>query len=284
MTKRLALLALTLLMMTSTAQAQDLLERAKAGEVLRIGFTNEAPYSSASTSGELVGSDIVLLRKVLSRMGITEIDGVLTQFGALIPGLKARRFDIVAAGLYINPDRCKQVAFSEPNFAVGDALLVKSGNPKKLHSLTDVANDPTIVLGYQTGGGAIADHALAMGVKKEQMVTLPDQPAFIAALKADRVDAVLYPALSVQMIVNTAKDPAIERAAPFEQPVIDGKPALGIGGYAFRLQDHAFVDEFNKHLVEVMKSPDYVEMISPFGFTASEVPKNITTAELCAAK
>jgi len=284
MKKALLLLALALSFPASQAGAQDLLERTKAGEIVRIGFTNEAPYSSASSSGELVGSDIVLLREVLSRMGISEFDGVLTQFGALIPGLKARRFDIVAAGLYINPDRCKQVAFSEPNFAVGDALLVKAGNPKKLHSLTDVANDPSIVLGYQTGGGAIAEHAFALGVKKEQMVTLPDQPAFIAALKADRVDAVLYPALSVQMIVDTAKDPAVERATPFEQPIIDGKPALGIGGYAFRPEDQAFVDEFNKHLLEIVKSPGYVDMIAPFGFTASEVPQGITTAELCAAK
>src|SRR5690606_4794627 len=122
-------------------------------------------------------------------------------------------------------------AFSEPNFAIGDALLVKGGNPKNLHSLEDIAKDPSIVLAYQTGAGAIAEHALKSGVKPQQMVTLPDQPAFIAAVKGGRVDAVLYPALSVQMIVDTAKDPGIERAEPFTQPVIDGKPALGIGGY-----------------------------------------------------
>ena len=39
-----------------------------------------------------------------------------------------RRFDIIAAGLYIRPDRCKQVAFAEPIFAVGDAIGVKFVN------------------------------------------------------------------------------------------------------------------------------------------------------------
>ena len=35
------------------------------------------------------------------RIGVKEFDGVLTPFGSLIPGLKAERFDIIAAGLYI---------------------------------------------------------------------------------------------------------------------------------------------------------------------------------------
>jgi len=283
MRKRTAILALGLSLFASLASAESLSERAKAGESIRIGFTNEAPYSIASASGELVGSDIVLMRAVLKKMGIKEFDGVLTQFGSLIPGLKAHRFDIVAAGLYINPDRCKQVIFSEPNFAVGDALLLKSGNPKNLHSLEDVAKDPNIVLGYQTGGGAIAEHALKLGVKPEQMVTLPDQPAFIAAIKAGRVDAVLYPALSVQKIIDTAKDPEIERASPFRQPIINGKQALGIGGYAFRTEDKDFVDEFNRYMVEIVKSPDYIDMIKEFGFTTAEIPNKVTTAELCAS-
>ena len=71
---------------------------------------------------------------------------------------------------------------------------------------------------------------------------------------------------------------------PFTQPVIDGKPALGIGGYAFRVEDQEFVDEFNRHMVEIVKSPAYATMIKEFGFTEAEIPKDVTTAELCAVK
>lgn len=282
LTKLIAIAALCLT--TSVASAETLLERARAGEPIRIGFSNEAPYSSSSMSGELVGSDIVLLKAVFQRMGIKTFDGVLTQFSSLIPGLKAKRFDIVAAGLYINPDRCKQVAFSEPNFAIGAALLVKGGNPKNLHSLADVVKDPSIVLAYLAGGGAMADQAIKSGVKQEQLVTLPDQASFISALKGGRVDAVLNPALSIQTIVNTAKDPGIERATPFTQPVIDGKVALGYGAYAFRIEDEDFRQEFNRNMLEVIHSPAYVDMIKEYGFTADEVPHDVTTAELCKAK
>ena len=32
--------------------------------------------------------------------------------GFVIPGLNAGRFDLIAAGLFITPERCEQVAFS----------------------------------------------------------------------------------------------------------------------------------------------------------------------------
>lgn len=285
MKRYIPLLALAGLLLNMPAlAAQSLLERAKSGEPVRIGFANEAPYSFTSVDGQFVGSDIALIEAVFKKMGIVKIEGVNTQFGSLIPGLKAGRFDLASSGIYINPDRCKQVVFSEPNFAVGAALLVKSGNPKNLHSLEDVAKDASVVLAYTTGGGAMAEQARKLGVKPEQMVPLPDQPAYIAAIKSGRVDAVLNPALTIQTIVNTAKDPQIERAAPFTQPVIDGKEALGYGGFAFRPEDKDFVDEFNRYMAEIVASPTYVEMIKDYGFTAEELPHDITTAQICGQK
>ena len=63
-------------------------------------------------------------------MGIAQVDGVLTEFGALIPGLKAGRFDIIAAGMFINPKRCKEIDFSEPSYGIGQAMLVKKAIPR----------------------------------------------------------------------------------------------------------------------------------------------------------
>jgi polar amino acid transport system substrate-binding protein len=263
------------------AGAQSLMEKAKKGEIIRVGFANEAPFSSANANGELIGSDITLLREVLGKMGVKEFDGVLTPFGSLIPGLKAKRFDIIAAGLYIRPDRCKQVAFAEPVFALGDAIVVPAGNPKKLSSLTDFAKNKDLKLGYTTGAGALIEHAYAVGMPKEQAIPLPDGPSLIAAVKAGRIDAFLYPTLSTQELLKAAKDPGVERAAPFEQPVVNGKPALGIGSFAFRPEDKDFVEAFNKVLVGIVASPDYVKMIEPFGFSAPDVPKGLSTAELC---
>ena len=39
-----------------------------------------------------------------ARWASTQVDGVLTEFGSLIPGLQAGRFDIIAAGMFVTPE------------------------------------------------------------------------------------------------------------------------------------------------------------------------------------
>ncbi|MFK8253244.1 ectoine/hydroxyectoine ABC transporter substrate-binding protein EhuB [Ancylobacter terrae] len=279
---RAAIAGLALSLLSGVAAAQSLTDKIKSGEIIRVGFANEAPFSSANANGELVGSDIALLRATLAKMGVKEFDGVLTPFGSLIPGLKAKRFDIIAAGLYIRPDRCKQVAFAEPIFAVGDAIVVPAGNPKKLASLGDFAKNAALKLGYTTGAGALIEHAYAVGVPKEQVSALPDGPALIAAVKAGRIDAFLYPSLSAQELLKAANDPAVERAEPFTQPVVNGKPALGVGSFAVRTDDAEFLKTFNETMLSILNSPEYLQMIEPFGFSKADLPPaGMTTAELC---
>src|SRR3546814_15285441 len=100
------------------ALAQSTLEKAREAGFIRIGFANEAPYGFATPDGKLTGEAPEVAKAVLKKMGINEVDGVLTEFGSLIPGLKAGRFDIIAAGMFITPARCNEVAFSEPSYGI----------------------------------------------------------------------------------------------------------------------------------------------------------------------
>ena len=72
---------------------------------------------------------------MLAKMGIAQVDGVLTEFGSLIPGLQAGRFDIIAAGMFVNPKRCEQMQFSEPTYGIGQAFLVAEGQSEGHHRL-----------------------------------------------------------------------------------------------------------------------------------------------------
>ena len=51
------------------------------------------------------------------------------EYGAMIPGLQAGRHDAVTAGLFMKPERCAAVAYSEPVLCDAEAMLVKKGNP-----------------------------------------------------------------------------------------------------------------------------------------------------------
>src|SRR2546423_10897163 len=71
------------------ASAETTLERAKREGYLRVGFANEAPYGYATPEGVLTGEAPEIAKIVLKQIGIERIDGVLTPFRSLIPGLKA---------------------------------------------------------------------------------------------------------------------------------------------------------------------------------------------------
>ncbi len=113
--------------LTAGAQAQSTLEKARNEGVIRIGFANEAPYGYATPSGELTGEAPAVAKEIFSRLGIENVEGVLTEFGSLIPGLRAGRFDVIAAGMFIPPERCAQIQFSEPSYGIGQAMLGKPG-------------------------------------------------------------------------------------------------------------------------------------------------------------
>ena len=79
------------LVLSGGALAETTLEKAKSNGYIRVGFPNQVPYAYATAKGKLTGADAELARMVVERMGVGEMDGVLTEFASLIPGLKAGR-------------------------------------------------------------------------------------------------------------------------------------------------------------------------------------------------
>ncbi len=258
------------------------LERALESGKVRVGFANEAPYAYVDTAtGRLTGEAPEVARAVLERMGIHEVEGVLTEFGSLIPGLKADRFDLIAAGMYITPQRCEQIAFSNPSYSISEAFIVKKGNPQGLHSFEDVARNPEARLGV-VAGTVERGYARDLGIPDDRVVVFPDAPSALAGVQAGRVDAYAGTRLTVQDLLDKTGSDEVERAEPFQEPVIDGEVVRGYGAFGFRKSDGAFIAEFNRHLAEYIGTPEHLEAVAPFGFTEEELPGEKTAAELCA--
>jgi polar amino acid transport system substrate-binding protein len=271
-------------LLATGAQAETTLEKIRSTGAIRLGFTNEAPFAYATPNGELTGVVIEVLHEIFDRMGVKDFDGGLTSFGGLIPGLRAQRFDLVTSSIYIKPDRCKQVAFAEPLYVLGDGVAVKKGNPRGIHSYQDVAEDPTIKLAYTVGGTGITDNAAAMGVRPDQLVPVPDDPSGYAAVRAGRVDGYANPASILQSELDAlGSDAGLERASPFAQPVIDGKPSFGFASFAVRIEDQDLLAEINKHLADLRATPEFAVIMAKYGFAKDDmVPPGITTAKICA--
>jgi polar amino acid transport system substrate-binding protein len=266
-----------------SARAESTLQRIKDQGYIRMGFANENPFSYATPEGELAGVDVDILHHILADMGVEEIDGGVTTFGGLLPGLVGKRFDLVSSAIYIKPERCAEVAFAEPLYIQGDAVVVAAGNPKNIHSYSDVAADPTIRIGYPTGGTGPSDNARAMGVKDDQLIDFPGSPTGFAAIKEGRIDGYATVAMNIEMQLRQMKDPGLERADPFEQPVADGKMRYGVTSFAVRLEDKDLLDEINEHLLAFRGTPEYLAILEKYGLTEADVPpEGMTTANICA--
>lgn len=260
-----------------TESGGDALARVKKQGVIVAGFAGEAPYAYED-GGRLTGQDPAVHRAIWSALGIAELRGVRVDFGQLIPALNANRFDVVAAGVFILPERCDQAAFSEPVYCAPSAFLVPRGNPAKLSDFASVAK-----AGIQLGvlpGAAEGLYASRSGVPADRIVQLATQRDGMAAVTSGRVGAFALTSISLRRMLADGGG-GLEMTEPFT-PVIDGKEQRGCGAAVFRKGDDDLRQAFNTELARLKKERRLQPLMEPFGFGPETLPpEGVTTAQLC---
>ncbi|MEU8863867.1 MULTISPECIES: ectoine/hydroxyectoine ABC transporter substrate-binding protein EhuB [Streptomyces phaeochromogenes group] len=253
----------------------DLLDRLKAQGVVRLGIAGEIPFGYIDKNGKLTGEAPELARVIFKRLGVDSVQPVPTEFGSLIPGLNSQQFDVVAAGMYINAERCEQVIFSDPDYQMLDSFIVRKGNPKNLHDYKDVVESKAK---FATGTGyAEIQYAVDAGYKESDILIVPDQVAGLNAVEAGRVDVFAGTALTTREVVKKSRK--TESTKPFA-PLVDGKPHVDGGGFAFRPTETGLRDAFNVELRKLKESGELFRILQPFGFTKNEMT-DMTAKELC---
>ncbi|MFG3258186.1 ectoine/hydroxyectoine ABC transporter substrate-binding protein EhuB [Streptomyces sp. NPDC048172] len=260
-----------------TGDGGDLLERLKAQGTVRLGLAGEQPYSYIDKDGELTGSSPAIARIIFKRLGVPNVQPFPTEFNSLIPGLNSLQFDVVAAGLYIIPERCEQVLFADPEYEMRDAFIVRKGNPKKLRTYEDIKKTGAKMA---TGTGyAEIQYAAEAGIKKSDLLLLPDQLAGLLAVEQGRCDVFSGTAVTVRNVVRQTKSTKAEFTDAFI-PKLDGKPDLGTGAFAFRKAEGNLRDAFNRELLKMKKSGELFRVMKQFGFVKEEMT-TMTAKERC---
>lgn len=252
----------------------DTLDGLKEQGFARIAIANEPPFTAVAADGTVSGAAPDVAREVFKRLGVPEIVASISEYGAMIPGLQAKRHDAIAAGLFMKPERCAAVAYSEPVLCDAEALLLPKGNPKGFKSYADIAADPNARIGAP-GGGTEEKLALDAGVPRDRVIVVPDGQSGLKMLQDGRIDAYSLPVLSISDLIAKSGDEAnLDMFAP-----VVGAPVY-CDGTAFRKEDTALRDAYDVELAKMKASGEFAAIIEPYGFSAAAA-MSTSRAALC---
>lgn len=238
--------------------------------VIRIGYAVEAPFAFVDAQDQVSGESPAVARAVWQRLGIS-IEWVQTDFASLIPQLRTGRFDQIASGLFIRPDREQLVAFTRPSLCLQPALLVRQGNPLQLRSLADIANQEKARLAVITGA-VEAEDASRAGVPGDRILAFATPNLAIQAIRQGLVDALALSAPAIKQLAATHAD--MQRTQPLSPP----DTTAGCGAFAFRLEDKQLLHQFDRALAEYLGSREHLHLLQSFGLGEEELPPRPKTA------
>jgi polar amino acid transport system substrate-binding protein len=267
--------AAALALAATVSHADALTDRAASGQPIRIGFAHEIPWAYPGEKNEPLGFANALALGVLKSMGYTNIEPVVTDWGGLIPGLQAGRFDIITGGMYITSARCKNVAFAEPMGKFGDSFIVKKGNPKGITNYQDIKQkDATMVT---VAGFVNVDAALKEGVAESKIMQVPGLTEVLAAVRAGRADVGAGNDFAMKDLAKSAEG-EIEVTDPAALP----EWSFNWVAIAFKKEDPDFLKAYNEAQAKYLGTPEMLEATGKYQYTEAQLPGDAKTDWICA--
>lgn len=176
------------LLLSSTGQADVLDEIIDRGSI-RIGVSLFAPWAMKGKSGEPVGFEIEVGRKLAREMGVTPDFRVLP-WSDVTAALNKGDIDVILSGMAITPRRALQVNFSIPYARSGASLATNTAMTRDIKDLRDL-NKPGIVVTAvaKTLGSDVAEmvfdkadvRLLATNAEAEQLLLDGKAHAYVAS-------------------------------------------------------------------------------------------------------
>jgi polar amino acid transport system substrate-binding protein len=251
--------AVTLLTGAARAADDDTLAKVTGSHAIVLGFYNEPPHNWLEfTGGGYKGIDYEMAAAILGKLGVTQIDQIAVDWSGLIPGLQAKRWDMLAVGMSITEERAKQVAFATPIYQYGSGLIVPAGNPKGIKGLSQFA-------GAKIGAILGSTDADLIVAQKGELVAFKSHPEMIAGLKAGRMDAALADETTAGYANIVSPEPSIEILHDWE-----GKAARPTS-FSVRLEEAAMLKALNDGIAEMKKDGTALKILETYGLTATNL-------------
>lgn len=241
-------------------------------KIATVGVVNQPPFSGVSPTGKAIGASPALAKQILYDLGVGKMKPVVGEYGDMIPGVNANRWDFIGASLVVTPQRCSQVLFSDPIVSDYVRIAYKNGTspPTSLKAL--IAN-PNLKLGLLTGSTYVKTFESA-GLPASRVVEFNDIRSGMDGVLAGRVAALAGSATGFKIT-------GIDSKIRLTGRLTDVPPS--VSAFAFKKSDTAMRDAFNGDLKRLIANGQYVKIMQKAGFTGNEI-KGMSTQKACAAK
>ncbi|MBI5419351.1 MAG: ABC transporter substrate-binding protein [Deltaproteobacteria bacterium] len=263
--KKLGALILSLVLaggLCGAATAADTLAEAKKKGILVCGVKDSLPpfgYVDAKTR-EIVGYDIDFCKAITKKLGVKlELKPVTS--ASRMPQLMEGNIDIIAATMTKNPERAKQIDFSDTYFFTGQKFLTKKGTVKSLKDLGGKR--------IGTAKGSTSEQNAAKAVPSATILSFDDYPQAVLALQQGKVVAVTTDeSILAGQLGKLNKEPSTKGQYEIPDIQISDEP-YGLG---IRKGDTNFVNFVNKTIGEMEKSGEAKKIFEKWFGPNSDTP------------
>lgn len=136
--------------------SQSTIEQVSKRGVLRVGMSTFVPWAMKDKTGNLIGFEIDVARRLARDMGV-KVEFVPTKWSGIVPALLTGKFDIVVGGMGITPERNLKVNFSLPYDYTGMSIVASRKLARGYKSFADFnRTDVTIAARIGTTAAAAA--------------------------------------------------------------------------------------------------------------------------------
>lgn len=253
------------------------LDRVVSAGVIRIGYAVEAPYAFLKPGGEVSGEAPEVAKAIAAQLGVPRIEWQQMEFDALIPQLEAGRIDVIAAGMFITPERARRVHFSKPTLRVRQGLLTQAGNPLQIHSYAQAVAHPNLKVAVLSGS-AEQRLLLRMGLPEDRTVAVPDARTGRVAVESGVAGCLALSLPSVRWLAFQGLPGKTEAAAKLtEDAPLTPMEEDALTAFAFHRKDRRLHAAWDRELEQFVGGPGHLAILQPFGLTLEDLPGNEET-------
>lgn len=250
-------------LVTPTPAPADPLARVRE-KGLYVAFAGEAPWSFITPEGVFSGAEAEMCIECANKLGIKEVFPVTVAFDGLLPGLQARRYDVIVAGMSIRETRLEVAISTQLLYKYGTRVVGKKGDPrlKDLTSWTKVGKSGMKVAAIR--GSTEIDDTKQFGVT---MIEYPDNLAELADLLAGRIELMGWNDNFFGAYMKANPDTPIEAVQTW-----DYEGVVSLPGHYFNSEDIALRDAYNDCISELKTNGKMAEILTKWGFSPDTIP------------